>query len=296
MKIETMCANFRDYCERERHLATNTLAAYDQDLAEFRRYFEGRCAAEITGDALVAYSRYLLSERGLAPATAKRRLACLKAMFSRLARQGEIPATPFASVDLRIRIPGRLPRCLTAAEMKGILKEAQNASPTARLTAALLLSTGVRVSELAALRLQDIDLDQRSIRIVGKGNRERQVFLPNDGIALAIEKYIGAPESRAARPDKLLLNTRQQPASPASLRLYIKTLAEKAGLARRITPHMLRHTTATTLLEAGVDIRFVQRLLGHQSIATTQIYTHVSDRALKAAIVRANVCCLEEAA
>jgi integrase/recombinase XerD len=181
-------------------------------------------------------------------------------------------------------------------EMKLLLKEAEQASSTTRVAAFLLLATGIRVGELATVRIRDIDLDQHSMRILGKGNRERQVFLPNEGIAQMLTEYIGPAETHANRPDGLLLDARRRPASSASLRARIKGLGLKAGLTRPITPHMLRHTTATALLEAGVDIRFVQRLLGHQSIATTQIYTHVSDQALKAAIVRANVCSVGKAA
>ncbi len=290
MDVATACANFRDYCERERHLAPNTLAAYEQDLAEFCRFFQNRPVSGITGDELVAYSQHLIVGRNLAPATVKRRLACMRAMFVRLARQGVIAATPFASVDLRIRIPARLPRCLTAAEMRLLLRAAGQADETTGLATLLMFATGVRVSELAAIRVQDIDLDQRSIRIQGKGSRERQVFLPNEAVTACLERYMTSAGRPPSATGSLLLNTRRRAVSAAGLRARLRALAEKAGLTRRVTPHMLRHTAATALLEAGVDIRFVQRLLGHQSIATTQIYTHVSDQALRSAVTRADVC------
>lgn len=304
MNLQNACAHFLESCRRERQLAANTLAAYRQDLAEFSRFFPDRAIAGIGGEELVGYAQHLRSERKLAPATVKRRLACLKAMFGRLRRQGVVRETPFAGIDLCIRLPQRLPRCLQGEEARGLLQAAESAGATARLAALLLFATGMRIGELAAVRIEDIDLEQRSIRIFGKGSRERQVFLPNHGIAAAVREYVAARPSDAdgaaaeqglqARAGRLLVNARGRPASAACLRAHIKALGRKAGLGRRITPHMLRHTAATALMEAGVDIRLVQRLLGHQSISTTQIYTHVSDRTLKAAIVAANVLRLGE--
>jgi integrase/recombinase XerD len=134
-----------------------------------------------------------------------------------------------------------------------------------------------------------VDTEQQTMRIVGKGNRERQVFLPYKSLIADVGLHVAALERTGAPQDRLLLTKRGQPATAAYIRSHIKLLGRIAGLNRVITPHMLRHTAATSLLEAGVDIRLVQRLLGHHSIATTQIYTHVSDRTLKAAVLNANV-------
>jgi site-specific recombinase XerD len=289
MNVENACTIFLDYCIRERQLSENTIGAYRQDLAEFCRFFANEEITAITGDKLVGYSQHMSGHRKLAPATVKRRLACLRSMFSRLARQHAIKETPFGSVDLRVRLPTRLPRCLGASDLRALLRAAEEACPTTRLATILLFTTGARVSELTAIRIKDIDLDQRSIRIFGKGSRERQVFLPADGIVDLVRDYIAAQHDAAGTSDRLLINARGRPANSACIRNRLKFLAEKAGITRRVTPHMLRHTAATALMEAGVDIRFVQRLLGHQTIATTQLYTHVSDRALKAAITTANV-------
>lgn len=288
MIIETACANFLAYCEFERQLAPNTLSAYQQDLSEFCNFAAGDRVDQIGGDKMIAYSRHLLDERKLAPATAKRRLACLRAMFGRLCRLGTVEKSPFASVDLRIRLPTRLPRCLGAGELAALLKAVRSASPTTRLAVLMLLATGVRISELSAIRIDDVDLETGAIRIFGKGSRERQVFLPDEAFIQEVRDYLVAePADTGSSP--LLRNTKGATAGAASLRSRVKAVARKAQIGRVVTPHMLRHTTATCLLEAGVDIRFVQRLLGHQSIATTQIYTHVSDHALKAAIVAANL-------
>jgi site-specific recombinase XerD len=289
MNIDAACKYFLNYCRNERQLSANTLSAYRQDLSEFVRFFSDRGVDQITSDELVAYARTLSADRKLAPTTIKRRLACIRAMFSRLQRQGVILANPFHGIDLRIRVPNRLPRCLAAGETRDLFN-ASKADATNHIAILLLVSTGVRISELAAICLGGIDLEQRCIRIFGKGSRERQVFLPDTTTANAVRHYIDANHKAPVDPARrLLVNGRGRPASAACLRRRITMIAERAGLARRVTPHMLRHTAATVLLEAGVDIRFVQRLLGHKSIATTQIYTHVSDRALKAAITAANV-------
>jgi integrase/recombinase XerD len=286
MNIEVARANFIVYCANERQLSENTLAAYKQDLDEFQRYMPSLSAGDVTGEHLVAYSRHLADERNLSPATVKRRLACVRSMFGWLRRRRVIKSSPFTDVDLRIRMPTRLPRCLGAGELRELLDAARSASPTTRLAVFLLFMTGIRISELTAIRLGDIDLEEGSIRIFGKGSRERRVFLTDASIVSEIQRYV-KNNCLGKLDESLLKNTRRMPANAASVRERVKALARRAGIRRAITPHMLRHTTATSLLEAGLDIRFVQRLLGHQSIATTQIYTHVSDHALKTAIIAA---------
>ncbi|MEK7995416.1 MAG: tyrosine-type recombinase/integrase [Planctomycetota bacterium] len=290
MNVEAACESYLEYCRLERQLSKNTLVAYEQDLKEFVKSFSDRRMDHIAGDELVGYAQELSLSRKLAPASVKRRLACLRAMFARLRRQREIAANPFTNVELRVRIPVRLPRCLTGSEVKALLAAAKSESTT-YLMVLLLVATGVRIGELAAIRLGDLDFDARSIRILGKGSRERQVFLPDSGLVASVRDYIfKLHKAQSAADTILLVNARGRSASSACLRNRLKVLGKKAGLSRQVTPHMLRHTAATALMEAGVDIRFVQRLLGHRSIATTQIYTHVSDRALRAAIVAANVC------
>lgn len=289
MNIVEACNHFTDHCRRARQLAPNTLAAYAQDLDEFRNRFGTRMVADVTGEDLLEFSQYLSTKRKLSPATTKRRMACLRAMFRFLMRRKIIVSNPFNAIELHISLPRRLPRCLGVGEIRDLLKEAKRQSVTTRLATVLLYATGIRISELAALRIADIDLEHRTIRIFGKGSRERQVFISNETIAGLIRTYLAQFHPRSVHTDRLLLNVRGKPTTAACLRARIKKLAKGARLGRPVTPHMLRHTAATALLEAGVDIRFVQRLLGHQNISTTEIYTHVSDVALKAAIVRADV-------
>jgi integrase/recombinase XerD len=199
-----------------------------------------------------------------------------------------IEASPFRTAEVRIRLPKRLPRCLTAAELRALFSARKTASPAIALGILLLFTTGMRVAELCALRVADIDLDRRTLRIRGKGDRERQVFLVSSEVVAELRVYLRDQKLRGAPSSPLFRTALGCGLSTDRVRAGLRRVAKAAGLARRITPHMLRHSAATSLLEAGVDIRFVQRLLGHRSISTTEIYTHVSDERLKQVVVKAN--------
>lgn len=160
---------------------------------------------------------------------------------------------------------------------------------TTLLAVALMVATGVRVNEVVGIRCQDIDLPGRAMRLLGKGRRERQVFLTNDWITSFTGAYIDARSTINPQHPRLLFNLHYDPLTPPAMRSRLAKAASAAGLGRRVTPHMLRHTAATQLIEAGVDIRYIQRLLGHASLSTTEIYTHVSDRALRQVVSDADV-------
>ncbi|WP_255487143.1 tyrosine-type recombinase/integrase [Oceanospirillum sediminis] len=152
----------------------------------------------------------------------------------------------------------------------------------------MLYSTGIRVGELTSITLNDLDLYKGQIRIKGKGHRERKVFIPDQELMRLIDTYMKV-RNRLFPTDvnTLLLNSRGKAASTQFIRKLLRELSHKCGLEEHATPHMCRHSTATELLNAGVDIRFVQKLMGHQSITTTQRYTHVSDEELRNQITAA---------
>lgn len=289
MDLPACIPAFLHHCRNGRDLSENTMKAYGQDLAEVRRYLaEPRREPLTTPAGLVNYAQWLSEARRLAPATVKRRLACLRAFMSWAERQGAIETSPFRTAEIRIRIPKRLPRCLTAAELRSLFRARKDASPTTALAILLLFTTGMRVAELIGLRVADIDLDRRTLRIRGKGDRERQVFLVSSEVVAELRHYLRDHRLGRALDSALLVAASGGGVSTDRIRAGLRKVAKAAGLARRITPHMLRHSAATSLIEAGVDIRFVQRLLGHRSISTTEIYTHVSDMRLKQAVVKAN--------
>ena len=292
MRVPAAIAAFLRYCAEEKHLAPNTINAYRQDLAEFGRDGAAvRSIGAIRPTDILAYRNRLTAERGLSPATVKRRLACLRALFAWLVRRDVLEGSPFAKTELRIRLPARLPRCLDMRDVRRLMRHRTLQGPGGALAIALLLATGIRVGELTALRLEDVDTGTGRLTIFGKGSRERTVFVTDPRLREELRAYVAAHHVSDGHcsESRLLVDDRARPLSAARIRTAIAGLGRSAGITRHLTPHMLRHTAATMLLESGTDIRFVQRLLGHRSIVTTQIYTHVSDRALRTALARANV-------
>ena len=152
-----------------------------------------------------------------------------------------------------------------------------------------MVTTGVRVHEVVTIACEDIDLAGRTLRLTGKGRRERHVFLTNDWISNLTGAYLNARDNLCVEHPYLLFNRHHAALTPSAMRLRLANAAKQAGLPCRVTPHMLRHTAATQLIESSVDIRYIQRLLGHASLATTEIYTHVSDSALKRVVSDADV-------
>jgi len=158
-----------------------------------------------------------------------------------------------------------------------------------RLCLSLLACTGLRVSELCSITVGQVRTDTGEIGVLGKGSRERVVIVANTDVRKALSRHMQSLPDRGEPDAALFRNSRGRSMTPQCLRLRLHALVRRSRVGRSVTPHMLRHTAATLLLEGGVDIRFVQRLLGHASIATTQIYTHVSDAALRKALERADV-------
>jgi site-specific recombinase XerD len=237
---------------------------------------------------LLQYVEHLFTEHHLKETSAKRHVASLRSLFRWLEDGGHVPDDPFRGARVRIKLPRRLPRVLSRSELATILEHppaGDFGSITARMAAELLFATGIRVAELAGIRDDDIDLTAGVITIIGKGSRQRRVYIPDAEIRELIVVYRDARDMREHAPESFLVNSRGGPASPQYIRRLVRQLGERAALSRRVTPHMFRHSVATYLLEEGVDIRYVQRLLGHRSIVTTEIYTHVADAALKSRVI-----------
>jgi integrase/recombinase XerD len=311
------CDAFLEHGRYARNHADHTLRAYAQDLDEAKRLIgAGRPVAEIDRQALKDYAQVLFDAGRLSEASIKRRLACLRALFRWLEDEGAVELSPFHRLRLNIRLPRRLPRGLSGAEMRRLLATAARdlglakpgrytdaeltrlAGPAAMpaftqlVAVEILFATGMRVGELCSLDRRDVDLDAGTIYLRGKGDRERAVFLPDADVRQLLASYLAlSPATTHADPatTAVLLTPRGRPASAQHVRTHLRALGERAGLTRRLTPHMLRHTAATHLLEAGVDLRYVQRLLGHQSVATTQMYTAVTHASLKAVVSEAGV-------
>jgi site-specific recombinase XerD len=311
MDLSDACVRFLEYCEIEKKLSPHTISAYRGDLEQFGRQVVIQRQLENFTETWIENAIHLWRcDPDLKASTVKRRVACIK-VFVRWLFQRKLIASNFLErIHLSIKLPKRLPRNLQTSEIKKLVAVnpesivanlATDAMATlvrrdwdrltARLAIEILTLTGIRVGELVKVRVQDIDHGLRQIHILGKGNRERKVIFPDKVTSARVRTYRQGAMSKFSQeiPDALLLNGLGRPATDQYIRRIIRVFAQNAELTRRVTPHMLRHTAATQLLEAGVDIRFVQKLLGHASITTTEIYTHVADHALRDRISRVNI-------
>lgn len=288
--------NFLAFCQRK-NLSDHTLRAYRQDLNDFVAWSKRTQQSHpLSKDGMEQWLSDM-SERRLAATTAKRRLACLKVFCRWLEDEERIEANPFNRFRTPIKVPKRLPKNLSHTELQSLIgrqvKGRWRSLSFNRLTLfvalELLFATGIRVGELCSIELANLDIQAGVITIKGKGNRERQVYLVDDELKCMVRHYISKRKTKSPLTDRLLVAKRGAALSPNQIRQALHKHVENVGLERRVTPHMFRHTTATQLLENGVDIRFVQKLLGHASISTTEIYTHVSDAKLQQAINSADL-------
>ena len=270
--------------------APRTVEAYRRDLEHVAKR-TGKPIASATTDDLRIYLAELRAE-GLAPSTISRRISAVRAFYAHQVLLGARGDNPAAELESPRRRP-RLPRTLSPRETELLIRAATGTTPRAMRDAALvelLYGGGLRVSEAVSLERAAVDLEERLVRCLGKGNKERIVPIGRSA-AEALRRYLahGRPYlDRRLRPE-LFLNARGGPLTRAGAFLIVRRLAEKAGLdPERVHPHLLRHSFATHLLEGGADLRSVQEMLGHADLATTQIYTHVSDSRRREAYFQAH--------
>jgi integrase/recombinase XerD len=271
-------------------LAPRTVEAYRRDLTSVATALGKPVGAAGTEDI----ERYLagLRAKGLASTTIARRAAAIRSFFRHQTLLGARADNPAAQLDLRRRTR-RLPRTLSPGEAERLVEAARGTTPRALRDHALvelLYGAGLRVSEAVGLERGGVDLDDRFVRTIGKGGKERVVPIGRQA-ADALRRYLahGRPHlDRRHRPE-LFLNAQGGPLTRAGAFLILRKLAGKAGLEpERIHPHLLRHSFATHLLEGGADLRSVQEMLGHADLATTELYTHVSDRRRRDAYFQAH--------
>jgi integrase/recombinase XerD len=267
----------------QRGLSANTTAAYRTDLEQFGSFISGREVAEwkaVSHDDILAFLLFL-RERRYANSTVARRTAAVKSFYAFLTAEGLVPSDPTEQIDSP-KVDRYLPKSLTPTQVDELLELPQREPTPERLRdkamLELLYATGMRVSELVALNLRDLNMESESVRCVGKGGRER--ILPISGSATtALEEYLDIARTQLARgaaqkTDALFLNHRGKRLTRQGFWLILKGYAELLGLDD-LTPHTLRHSFAAHMLSGGADIRSVQALLGHASLSTTQIYTQL---------------------
>ena len=270
--------------------SARTVDAYRRDLAQLAAWRAGPVMQTTTEEL----ERWLAEMRaaGLASSTAARRVAAVRSFFRHQMLLGACQTNPAAALKLPRRVR-TLPRTLSPAEAERLIDAASGTTPRAmrdRALVELMYGAGLRVSEATGLHRRSVDLDDRIVRALGKGSKERIVPLGRPAVD-ALRRYIamGRPHlDRRTRPE-LFLNARGGPLTRAGAFLILRRLAEKAGLEPlRVHPHLLRHSFATHLLEGGADLRSVQEMLGHADLSTTELYTHVSDRRRRELYFRAH--------
>jgi integrase/recombinase XerD len=288
---------FLGHCENHRKLSAHTLKAYRHDLKHFREFL-ARSVTEVPGPAIDrnTIQKWLGEMTAVKPRTVRRRLATLKSMFSSLERNGNAANNPLVGFRSQVKVGTSLPRTVARPTIRKLLRSARNekAKTTVGRTrekqeAAIveaLFSTGMRVSELVAMNVGDMDAERLVISVHGKGSRDREIPIVCEAFRETLFQQRDVRIEAGAMPEKpLFVNRRGSRMSDQSVRAVLRRHAANIG-SRRITPHMLRHTVATLLLEDGVDLRHIQRLLGHSSITTTTIYVQVSERSQRQVLAR----------
>ena len=273
---------FLDYLTVERGLARNTIAAYRADLEGLLGFLSRLDVQQWEQASESDIIRYLstLRRRGCAPTTLLRRFCSLRLFYRFLLLRGHVTHDPCAALE-RLRPTQKLPATLSLEEVLALLRQPDLSTPRGlrdRAMLELLYASGLRVSELVGLQRGDVNFDLSLVRCLGKGSKQRLVPVGQAALE-ALQAYL------ATRRDALpaLFVGRSGPLRRASFWRIIKAYAKQAGIARAISPHTLRHSFATHLLERGADLRAIQEMLGHASIATTQVYTHVSSDLLREA-------------
>lgn len=308
--LDKCIADYLEYCEYRKRLDAKTLKAYRIDLKQYKDFCSKPCsdpsvcqahASDIPDDFTPSgcMSRNMVDSfvtellKQYKPKSAKRKIACLKAFFHYMEYKELIRENPFTKLDIRFReaklLPKTIPFHSIQAFLTSLYARKEQAQTAYQLRCCirdiavieLLFATGMRISELCSLKPSDIDLMSNNILIYGKGSKERILQLGNPDVIAALKSYQEAFQENIEACGFFFVNR----LSDQSVRFMINRHAAEAEISQHITPHMFRHSFATLLLEQDVDIRYIQKMLGHSSISTTEIYTHVSSTKQKDILV-----------
>lgn len=287
MNLKVLILQYLLNCELKNNLDKKTLKAYRIDLEQFNIFMTGK--DDFFEKERINEYIYELKSRYYAIKTIKRKIASLKAFFSYLNYEDIIDFNPFLKIKLRIKEPFILPKVIPIDELSKLLKylyeykkNLDNNSYIYKETIRnivvieLLLGTGMRISEVCTLKKENVLYDTNMIKIYGKGSKERIIPINHPRLIESLKLYSYIFSKELTKSEYFFINKRDNMLSSQSVRNMIKKYCKSANIDLKITPHMFRHTFATMLLDQDVDIRYIQMLLGHNNILTTQIYTHVT--------------------
>lgn len=284
--LQTLIENYLEYCKVQKQLDSKTLKAYQIDLKQFANQLLPYTIDQIDAKVLEDYIATL--HKQYSPKTVKRKIASTKAFFHYLEYKDVINQNSFNKIQIRFREPVILPKTIPLHTIEKFLSIIYRQLSTAKTTyqkrnalrdaavIELLFATGMRISELCSLKCSDINLYDKTILIYGKGNKERIIQIGNDDVVHILEEYKDNFYKEILNCNHFFANQSGNALSDQAVRRMINKYCNIASIDLHITPHMFRHTFATSLLEADVDIRYIQEMLGHSSINITEIYTHVT--------------------
>jgi len=285
IKYQNQLPLYLHYCLNRKELDPKTIKAYRIDLTQFFQYLSER-GMEMDKDGINQYLFYV-HER-YKQRTVKRKIASLKAFIGYLEYEEIIGENPFRKINTKFKeeiiLPRTIPRDIVEHLLRKMYEEKEKDMTTNEkkflirdiAVVEFLFATGPRVSELSALRREDMDLHTGIFLIKGKGSKERYMQIENREVQKAIEEYYSLFQDKIGQQEYFFLNKWGNRLSEQAVRIMLRKHVEKAGIPAHLTPHMFRHAFATLLLEEDVDIRYIQKMLGHSSIVTTQIYTYVA--------------------
>ncbi len=283
--MERFVEKFIRYLEIEKNYSSHTMLNYELDLEEFQKFLGSQPVEKVD---YLGVRKYLaaLKENGLKPRSIARKLSSLRSFFRFLSREGFIKINPVSSV-MSPKLERHLPQFLTESEAAGLIETMIAGSKNSARDRAILetfYSTGIRISELVGLNLDDVDFISGIIKVRGKGKKERIVPI-GDKASSAIRAYL---QSRKKRSSAVFINPRGERLTDRGVRFVFGKYARAAGIKHGVSPHTMRHSFATHLLNRGADLRTVQELLGHANLGTTQIYTHLTTERLKSVYDKAH--------
>lgn len=273
--------NYLHYCHYQKRLSPKTMKAYRIDLNQFYTFMKYKNIKD-----KMKLSEYIQTlHLHYQPKTVKRKIASLKAFYTFLEKQDYLKENPFYKIDYHFKEPMILPKTIHLDELNQLFSSLydyalnhQNSKNIYRDIAVLelLICTGIRVSEISNLLKSHISIQQNTLIINGKGSKERLIYIDHHSLIQSLKTYQDLYEQEISQSPYFFVNRLGRPLSEQSIRFMIYKYCQMFHISSHITPHMFRHTFATMMLEENVDIRYIQEILGHSSITTTQIYTHMS--------------------
>ena len=288
MNLQHEITAYLHYSQYQKKLNAKTIKAYSIDLAQFEHYFNTRSESNITKSTI---SEYIIGlHQSYLPQTVKRKLASLRAFLNHLEFEEILETNPIRKIKTKFQEPKALPKTIPLSIIKNLLAAAYQdkelATTEHRAFVALrnvaviemLFATGMRISELCSLKNENVNLDDGTVLIMGKGSKERIIQIVNGNVLAVLRQYANSDISHIRQSRYFFINRFGSRLSEQSVRFVLAKLKKEAGVSLHITPHMFRHSFATLLLEEDVDIRYIQQMLGHSSIKTTQIYAQVTTK------------------